>query len=497
MKYRHITSPYRPKIVAAVLGLLTLSGCATFSSDGGYGTVKTTAKDRLNKDVEWVRSDADADSVQATVKKLLAQALTADDAVQIALLNNRGLQATYAELGIAEADVVRAGRMHNPGFSYLRARSGGDTRIERTVTFDFINLLTIPLATRIERRKFEQVKLLVANEVLRVAADTKMTYFQAVAAQQAVEYRLQVKEAAEGGADLAQRMARAGNWSKLNQAREQVFYADASTQLAMAKRNAVAEREKLTRLLGLWGEDTQFTLAQRLPELPADMPEFRDLEPLALRERLDIQAAKRATESLAASLGLTKTTRFVNVLDLSYLSNNEPGQPQRETGYEISLELPLFDWGGARIAKAEAIYMQAVNRVAEIAINARSEVRESYAAYLTAYELAKHYRDEIVPLRKQIADENMLRYNGMLISVFELLADAREQVASINAYIEALKDFWLAQTELEKSLGGKLPAAQTGMNPLENPSGGVKESPAPVAPPAGAADPHAQHKKGN
>ena len=193
---------------------------------------------------------------------------------------------------------------------------------------------------------------------------------------------------------------------------------------------------------------------------------------------------------MAAALGLTKTTRFLNVLDVSYLRNSE-ANGVRETGYEISVEIPLFDWGGARVAKAQAIYMQAVNRVAETAVNARSEVRESYAGYLTAYELARHYRDEIVPLRKTISDENQLRYNGMLISVFELLADAREQVASVNAYIEALKGFWLAETDLQKAVGGKLPVS---MADAQLPMGSEQ----PTSPDAEkTSDPHQQHRKGN
>ena len=116
--------------------------------------------------------------------------------------------------------------------------------------------------------------------------------------------------------------------------------------------------------------------------------------------------------------------------------------------------MPIFDWGGARVAKAESIYMQALNRAAEVAIDARSEVRESYTGYRTAFELARHYRDEVVPLRKLISEENLLRYNGMLISVFELLADAREQVLSVNAYIDALRDFWLAEADLQDSFNG-------------------------------------------
>ena len=480
----------RPKMLAVALGLLLLGGCATFSRDGGFNMVGTAARDRISKDITWVRSDGDADTVQTSVKKLLASPLSADDAVQIALLNNRGLQATYAELGIAEANLVQAGRLRNPGFTFLRAQGGGETRIERTYTFDFVSLIMAPLATRIEGRRLEQTKLLVTNEVLRVAAETRKAYFEAVAAQEGVRYFEQVKAAAEAGADLARRMARAGNWSKLDQAREQVFYAEAVAQLARAQQNGVAARERLTRLMGLWGDDLRFKLPERLPALPNDKPELQDLEPYAMRERLDIRAARRETEALAASLGLTKTTRFLNVLDVSYLRNSE-SNGLRETGYEISLEIPIFDWGGARVARAEAIYMQAVNRVAETAVNARSEVRESYAGYVSAYELARHYRDEIVPLRKTISEENQLRYNGMLISVFELLADAREQVASVNAYIEALKGFWLAETELQKALGGKLPISVT--DPA-SPAGPEK----PAAPDAANhPDAHQQHGKGN
>ncbi|HEX7951685.1 MAG TPA: TolC family protein, partial [Burkholderiales bacterium] len=150
----------------------------------------------------------------------------------------------------------------------------------------------------------------------------------------------------------------------------------------------------------------------------------------------------------------------------------------------------LFDWGDARVAKAQAIYMQSVNRVAETAVNARSEVRESYAAYLTAYELAKHYRDEIVPLRKTISEENQLRYNGMLISVFELLADAREQVASVNAYLDALKAFWLAEADLQSAVGGKLPVRVADASSSSAPT--KPAGPDSVKPAA----PH-QHTKGN
>jgi hypothetical protein len=276
MNYVQVSRSIHPKMIALALGLLLLGGCATFSTDGGFTSVQTVARERIDKDVKWVRADGDADTVRTTVKKLLASPLSADDAMQVALLNNRGLQATYAELGIAEANLVQAGRLRNPGFTFLRAQGGGEKRIERTYTFDFVSLIVAPLATRIEGRRFEQTKLLVTYEVVRVAAETRKAYFEAVAAQEGVRYFEQVKSASEAGADLGRRMARAGNWSTLDQAREQVFYADALAQLARSQQTAVAQRERLTRLMGLWGEDIQFKLPERLPALPADKPEIKD-----------------------------------------------------------------------------------------------------------------------------------------------------------------------------------------------------------------------------
>ncbi len=443
--------------VSGVALTLLLGGCATFSKDGGFDSVAQLSEARLGKTVKPVRNSDDAKAVDVSIKNLLAKPLNAGGAVQIALLNNRGLQAGYAELGIAEADLVQAGRLQNPRFDFKHITQGADTIIERTFTMSLVNLIMLPQASRLERQRFEAVKLQVANQVLRLAAATRKAYFEAVAAQQSVMYARQVNAAAQAGAELGNRMARVGNWSKLEQNREQVFYADATAALARTEQEAVMAREKLTRLLGLWGSETQFQLPERLPDLPAKPLQVQDAEAYAITNRLDIQAARQQTASLASSLGLTRTTRFINVLDLGYLRNTDSGLP-RATGYELSLEIPLFDWGSARVAKAEAIYMQSVNQLAETAVNARSEVRESYLGYRSAYDLARHYRDNIVPLRKQISDENMLRYNGMLISVFELLADAREQVLSVNGYINALKDYWVAQTDLTAALGGNLPA---------------------------------------
>ncbi|MFM0015767.1 TolC family protein [Paraburkholderia sediminicola] len=444
------------RVIAATAVLAFLAGCTTFSRDGGFDTVSTTASQRLGKDAVLVRTDEDRNAVAKRTQELLSRPLGMDDAIQIALLNNRGLQASYSELGIAEADLVQAGRLPNPGFTFSRTHGGNDLSISRTFTLGLLNVLTLPLATRIESRRFEQTRLLAADAMLKVAADARRAYIGAVAAKQSAAYAEQVTESAEAGAELALRMQQAGNFSKLDYAREQAFYAEAVAQLAKTRQQSVAAREKLTRTMGLWGSQAQYDLPERLPDLPATRPELQELEHFAMQNRLDIEAAKRQTQSVASSLGLSRATRFINALDVGY-QNNFTTSDGREQGYEISVEIPIFDWGTSKVARAEAIYMQSTNRVAETAINARSEVRESYSAYVTDYDVAKHYRDEVVPIRKTISDELLLRYNGMLASVFELLADSRDQIGAVNSYIDALKDYWLAETDLQQALGGRLP----------------------------------------
>ena len=441
------------KPLAVALSALILTGCATFSKDGGLDSVSTLTMERTGQTVQREKSADDAKATQSAVDQVLGKPLTPDSAVQIALVNNKGLQAAFAELGIAEASLVQAGRLRNPGYSFGRLRGGGDSEIDRSIMFDFVGLLTMPLRSNIEGRRFEQAKLRAASQAVQLAADTRKAYFTAVAAQQSAQYAEQVATAAEASADLAQRLAKVGNWSKLDQAREQVFHADATTQLARARHNATAAREQLTRLLGLWGENTAFKLPDRLPDLPNAPSEVSNIEAQAMSQRLDVQMARRDAEATASSLGLTRATGFINVFDAGYANKSQTGRP-RENGYEISLELPIFDWGGARVARAESTYMQAVYRTADAAVRARSQVRESYSAYRTTYDIAKHYRDEVVPLRKRISDEVMLRYNGMLASVFELLTDARDQVSSVNTAIEAQRDFWIAETALQAAMNG-------------------------------------------
>lgn len=458
--YSFVSRAARPLAVCAVAAVF--AGCASVAPDRGFGAVAQLAQQRTGFAPQLAQTDEAKRAIADTIAKQLQQPLAVDDAVRIAVVNNPSLQAAYWDVGIAQADLVQASRLSNPTFDFKRVNAGGGIGIERTFTVDLLGALTTPLAARLEQRRFQQVKLAVGAEIERQVAATRRAWYEAVAAEQSVEYAKQVEQAADASAELSERMVKAGNANKLDLAREQAFHAESSAALARAEREARATREKLARLLGL--ASNQFQLPEHLPELPAATAELADIERLALDQRLDVQAARSDAEATAANLGLTRTTRFINVFDLGYVRNTGANEPAGR-GYEITLEVPLFDWGGARVARAEAIYMQSLGRVAQAAVDARSEAREAYANYQASYLLARRYRDEVIPLRKKISQEVLLRYNGMLASTFELLADAREQAAAVNAAIDAQKEFWIAHATLEAALGARVATTNKGNQP--------------------------------
>jgi outer membrane protein, multidrug efflux system len=170
---------------------------------------------------------------------------------------------------------------------------------------------------------------------------------------------------------------------------------------------------------------------------------------------------------VADSLGLQKATGYLNGLTLGITRNtavdSTTGAQSGKRGLDIELPLPIFDWGTARHARAQALYLQSAARVRDVAVKARSEAREAYQGYITTFELARHYRDEVVPLRQRISEEVLLRYNGMLMSVWDLLGDMRQQVMSVNSAIEAQRDFWLAEADLQTTLTGTSPGDLTGL----------------------------------
>ncbi|MFD1698207.1 TolC family protein [Halopseudomonas phragmitis] len=462
------------RVGSLLVGLLMLAGCASLAPQQALQAVEQNSVEVTGQaQLHWARSEQADPAIRQRVDELLAEPLSLEAAVEVALLNNPGLQARLFDLGIADAERVQASRVPNPGFSIGRVSRGSEVEWERGLHLNLARLIALPMTRRIAEGQSEQVQQEVSLEVIRLATQTRIAWYRAVAAEQSLAYSKQVMEAAEAAAELARRMAAVGNYNTLQQAREQSFYAEAALGQLQAERERMASREALIRQLGVWGEQLAFSLPARMPELPSAPLDQPQLERQAMISRLDVQAARLAAERMADNLKLGRATRFINVLELG-LEHNSSNQDPVQRGVEISVELPLFDWSGARMARNEALYMQTVQRTAEVAVNARSQVRESYLSYRNAWDVAAHYRDEIVPLRQRISEEQLLRYNGMFIGVFDLLADAREQIATVNRYLQAQRDFWVAQAELDLVRFGPVSPSAPGLAaaPVSTPAKG-------------------------
>jgi outer membrane protein TolC len=451
MKHRLLT-PY-------CTALLMLAGCAGFSRDGGFDEVAKSAHEQLGAELNWPR-DADGEArTRAEVDSLLSKPIGPKEAVQIALLQNPGLRAEFESLQISEAELVQAGRLPNPRFDLRRASAAGQYDIEETLSFNVIAMMTMPAAQRAARQRFGAAQLAVSARVADLAALARIAYYRNVAARQRLEYLTRVNLAADAGAQLARRMQAAGNWNRVDEAREEAFRAEAEREFSRAQRQQSAAREQLLRILGFAAEPSgsPLKLAAELPDLPVNTSELPDVERIILDNRTDLKRMRQALDALARDLKLTRATRFVNVLDLgaTRVKQGTEAEPY-ERGFSVTLEIPIFDGGEARVKRAAAVYRQAAERFAQAAVDARSQIRQAYAAYRSAYDIARLQRDEVVPLRKAVAAENLLRYNASLISVFELLADTRDEAMSVSDYIDSLCDFWVAKSQLDAVLLGSL-----------------------------------------
>jgi outer membrane protein TolC len=417
--------PIRSVLLASAV---SLSGCASFSPDNGMTVVSDIAGQTIKKDVAFVRSAEDATQTSANVRRLLSRTLTVNDAVQVALLSNKGLQAAYNELALAETDLVQQSLPPNPIFSISRISGDGASEIERQVVGDILALATLPFRSDIARDRFHQAQLREALETLRLAADVRRAYFRAVAANEMVALLTDAKSTAEATAQLAKKLGETGSINKLDQAREQVFYAETTADLATTRQDAASARERLARLMGLWDGDLNFRIPNQLPPLARRPSTLPYIEADAVGHRIDLQIARMELAALAKSLSLTEATRFVTLLDVAGIDR--------------------------RIRQATETYNQAFNRLTERAINVRSEARDAYRTYRSTYDIAGHYQREVLPLRKIITEEMQLRFSSMQVDVFALLTEARQRIASLRAAIEAKRDFWLAQSDLTTAVNG-------------------------------------------
>jgi len=450
------------KCVGASILLSFLSGCASVSAKGGFQDVQSVFKSRTGLRTHWNQGTSEDEWVAETVNAMLDEKLSVGEAVQIALLNNPTLQAEYEELGIAQADLVQAGLLSNPIFSgsWRDPDGAGKTNTEFSIEQNFLDILFLPLNRKMAKEQLIQTKYLVGNALLNFTSDVRTAYYELQADNQMYILHEKYMQAAEAAAELARRQFDAGNISPIDLAKRKADYHELRLKLIQIKTEMRSKHELLSRLMGLSESDYDWQIKDRLPLLPEQMLQIENLEDVAIEQRLDLSAARQEIKIVKKSLKLAKFS-FLSSLDIGVSTEEEP-DGSSVTGPEVSLGVPLFDRGQASRAKARARLKQSQEKLKAMEAEIRSEVRLLSDRMQTARKSVEYYIETIIPVHEEIVNLSQKEYNFMLHGVYTLLQDKQKEISVRQEYIEALKEYWIACSDLERAIGGRLSEHQGG-----------------------------------
>ena len=447
----------------ALIATCLVTGCVV-PRQAGFDDVSKSLAGRMNQHVHWNQGTDEDRKVADETRRLLQQELTLATATQIALFNNSQLQATYERLGVAQAEVVQAGLLRNPALSLHWGFRFGDAGLDELVgslTGAFLDLFLMPLKKKFANAEFRRVKLEVADAVLATIDEVEQAFYTVQASTQVVAMRGTILEAQQAATELATRQHEAGNISDLDLSNEQAVYTQAKLDLAHADYQLLTDRERLTRLLGVWGSAVEYKVTPKLPELPTDEPDLSHLERVAIEHRLDLEAAREEIRTASAALQVTKGTRVISGLNVGLQAHRDPDGP-KTIGPSVDLELPIFDQKQAEVARLRAELRAAQHRADALALSIRSEVRQSRNRLLAARMTIEYYAKTLVPLRERIVALSQEQYNAMLLGVYQLLQAKQNEVNAYREYIETVRDYWIARADLERAIGTRLGATAKG-----------------------------------
>ncbi len=461
-------------VLALAVSVIAIGGCASLEPKPGFGDVQGLLRPRISASVSWRDTPEEDAAAAQTVRALLGRPLEADSAVHVALLNNPELQASYQQLGIAAADLMQAGLIANPLLSVQVRNSAGGTQREFGVTQDFLSVLTLAPRRQLAEGELQKARLETAQRVLELAVEVKAQYYTVAGDAQSLALFRRAGTATQAAAERAHRQRQAGNLSARDQAAQQVFYAQTLLEVARLEAQLAGDREKLNRLMGLWGSQTQWRV-EALPEVPDLLPDGEALEARAVANRLDLSAAKQTVANLQSAHDNANRYRLLGALGVGY-GYERGSDGEKLKGPNIELGLPLFDRNQANLARLKVQLRQSERRLESLAIRIRSEVREAYDRLVAQRDMVAHYRKAVLPLHEIVVKETLKFYNGMLLGTYDLLTASQNQLLAERDYILAVRDFWRARAALEGALGGAIDASAAPAQPAPAAAPGTDSS---------------------
>jgi cobalt-zinc-cadmium efflux system outer membrane protein len=461
------------------LATALVAGCVSTNPDRAFLDVQDTVASRTGMNLNWIRDEPANEQVVQCVKAILEKELTVDSVVQVALLNNRALQATFEEIGISQADLVQAGMLKNPTLG-ASARfpdtAPSSTNLEFSLVSDLVDLMLRPLRLRLATQQLEQTKLRVSDQVLDLIAEVKAAFYTVQARDQLMGRLAVIVEADEAAAKLAKAQYDAGNINELDLTNQQTRYNETRIEQERARLQERRDHEALNRLMGTSGAG--WTIAAQLPDIPSEEFPLDQMEALALAQRLDLAAMNQQVAMLGSALSAKKKTRLLPAeINVGFGAEREPDKVWLK-GPRVELNVPVFDRGQGKVASLEAQLRQA-QRLTEALTNLiRSEVNEANAALAANRAVTEVYQKGLYPQRARILALTLEQYNYMLKGAYDLLLARQQQANTELSYIEAWRDYWIARGQLERAVGGQLPTAAVGPSVDTSPPGGDARSPA-------------------
>ncbi len=436
----------------ALLPMIGLAACASLPADRGRGDVAALLAGHGDRVAAIGAGVAAADDPD--LNRRLDQPLSADDAVDLAWRYSPRVQRQLAGLGLDAADLFESGRLRNLRLSAGRM-GGSDGKTTLGIGVVISDLLTLSGRASAGQQRWQAALADVAQALVDEATATRADYIGYLGAMQVSAMRDATAEAAEVSAELARRFHAAGNISALQLAREEAAATQARTEAARARHERFAARMALAERMGLAGVSNRWHVPELLPLPASNEPDIDTLLALAREQRLDLAAARARRQAGEADAALARRFAWLGEVEFGFEREIENGQ--RESGPELSIELPLFRQGQGARARGRAAAEIASHALAQQQLTIEREVRTGVARLATLRQIVDSYRSALIPQLETIVARELERYNFMLIGAFELIQARQQTYDAYQAYLEAIRDYWLAHAELSRAVGGHLP----------------------------------------
>ncbi len=445
---------------------MLLSGCAaSLSPDQAFEDVASSVQERTGKRIEWDSGSEEDQRVHSHIDNLLTKPLTASRAVQIALLNNRNLQSSYANLGVAQADLVQAGLLTNPvidgSFLWPYRPEVGAVQTATGIIFNFIELFWRRYKLAVAESALEEVKYQVSGMVIDHAAETNLAFIDYVATRQQIELFRKVVQSARVGVVSAKAVREAGNSTPLDFEQQQNVLTQAKLDLANAEAASASARERLNVAMGLTGRQTKSWRAPaRLPSAKSVTSLFDSIESIAVERSIELATLRQKIITLGYKYQLTSRQSLIPDIGIgAELETTKAEEEPREyeAGPIFDVTLPLFDQGQAKKARGIMEIRQAQDAYWAMGVRVRSAARLARAELLTAHKAVLYYERAILPQQARLLLATTQQYNAMQEDVFRLIRAKREQIQAGRGYIDALRSYWRARSNYQQLRSGRLP----------------------------------------